>query len=214
MMSSIHPPGGSPSIKGYPRHVAHDTATPLTLSTVLSRRACVRDFAPTPIPAGTLEAALHLAQRAPSAGNLQAYRVVIVTDAAVRREMGIAANDQPWIASAPAILVFLADPPASAVKYGARGASLYAVQDATILAAYTALALEAAGVSSCWVGAFDEVEVAALVGVGQRPGDPLPGEDGALVPVVVMPVGYPRGGGGHHRTPREPLASRVTMGAV
>lgn len=212
MMSSNHPRGGSPSIKGYPHHVTHDTALP-TLSSVLSRRACVRDFAPTPIPAGTLEAALHLAQRAPSAGNLQAYRVVIVADAAVRRELGIAANDQPWITSAPAILVFLADPPASAVKYGARGASLYSVQDATILAAYTALALDAAGLSSCWVGAFDEVEVAALVGVGQRPGAPLPGEDGALVPVVVMPVGYPRGGGGY-RTPREPLASRVTMGTV
>ena len=58
--------------------------------------------------------------------------------------------------------------------------ALYAVQDATIAAAYAQLAIVAAGMGSTWVGYFDENQVRAVL-------DLEPG----LVPIALMSLGYP-----------------------
>lgn len=54
-------------------------------------------------------------------------------------------TNRGFIAEAPVCLVFCADPARSAATFGERGARLYAVQDATIAAAYAQLAIVAAG---------------------------------------------------------------------
>lgn len=123
-----------------------------------------------------------MARLAPSAGNRQAYRVVIVREWSQRMALARAALHQMWIAHAPAVLVFLADGERSAQKYRERGRSLYAVQDATLAAAYAQLALEADGWSSCWVGAFREDAVASIVI------DDFTSST-TLRPVAIMPVG-------------------------
>jgi len=126
-----------------------------------------------------LEGILQAARRAPSAGNLQAYKVAVVRSPRLRRALGRAALDQDFLAQAPIVLVFLADPLASAVKYGGRGQTLYAIQDATIACAYAQLAACAQGLGSCWVGAFQEDEVRAALGLGQD-----------LRPIALLPLGY------------------------
>jgi nitroreductase len=111
-----------------------------------------------------------------------------------KRALADAALHQEWIANAPVVLVFLADEERSASKYHDRGRYLYAVQDATIAAAYTQLALEAAGLASCWVGAFYEDEVADIVGASLNNNNSNGEEEqqvqgGILRPVILMPVG-------------------------
>jgi hypothetical protein len=81
--------------------------------------------------------------------------------------------------AAPVVLVFLANPSGSAAKYGRRGETLYAVQDATIACAYAQLGARNAGLGSCWVGAFRERQVRAALGVGHE-----------LRPVALLPIGY------------------------
>jgi nitroreductase len=78
------------------------------------------------------------------------------------------------------VLCFLADERRSEAKYHERGARLFSIQDATIAAAYAQLAATAEGLASCWVGAFDEGRVAAILGAPAR-----------LRPVALMPIGYP-----------------------
>lgn len=145
---------------------------------VIQRRVSIREWSATPVPLDVVQAALDAARLAPSAGNLQAYRVAVVRNAGARRALGEAAG-QDFVGDAPVVLVWLADPPASAAKYGKRGTALYAVQDATIAAVYAQLALEAVGLASCWVGAFDEAAVLEAVAPGQR-----------LRPIALMPCGY------------------------
>jgi nitroreductase len=133
-----------------------------------------------PVEAEKLHAVLEAACAAPSAGDLQAYCIVVVRSQAERDALRRAANDQPFISEAPVCLAFCADPRRSAVRFGDRGAHLYALQDATIATAYAQLAIVAAGLGSTWVGYFDEVEVARLLEL----------EEG-IAPVALLSVGYP-----------------------
>lgn len=145
---------------------------------LIRARRSVRAFEDRPVEAEKLNAILEAANLAPSAGNLQAYEIYKVTSARVRAALARAA-DQPFVAQAHVVLVFFANPGRSARKYGARGRNLYALQDATIAAAYAQLAITDLGLASVWVGAFNDAAVTAAVGA---PGD--------WVPVAILPIGY------------------------
>jgi nitroreductase len=146
---------------------------------LIEKRHSIRAFQAQEVGDARLEQILQAARRAPSAGNLQAYKVAVVRAPSLRRRLARAALSQEFVAQAPVVLVFLADPGASAVKYGRRGEALYAVQDATIACAYAQLAACDAGLGSCWVGAFREREVRSALGIGQD-----------LLPVALLPLGH------------------------
>ncbi|GAB6040492.1 nitroreductase family protein [Endothiovibrio diazotrophicus] len=132
-----------------------------------------------PVEAEKLHAVLEAACAAPSAGDLQAYRIIVVTRDEERQRLARVAGDQPFLSQAPVTLVFCTDAARSGERYGERGEKLYAVQDATIAAAYAQLAVVAAGMASTWVGYFDNAEVAELLEL--EPG---------LEPVAMLAVGY------------------------
>jgi nitroreductase len=145
----------------------------------LRERRSVRAFKRQPVEAEKLEQIFEAINRAPSAGNLQAYEVYLVRDGLRRAALVKAAGDQDFLAQAPAVLAFCAHGARAESRYGKRGTDLYALQDATIACTYAMLAATALGLSSVWVGAFDEQAVAQTVGVpvGQRP-------------LVLLPIGY------------------------
>ncbi|MDQ7843553.1 MAG: nitroreductase family protein [Armatimonadota bacterium] len=143
-------------------------------------RHSIRAFADRPVASKTLQAILDAANRAPSAGNLQAYEIYVVTHLTTREALARAALDQMFVAQAPVVLVFCAHPTRSARRYGERGRTLYCLQDATIACAYAQLAATALGLATVWVGAFDEEAVRRALGA--PPG---------LRPVAILPVGFP-----------------------
>ena len=106
-----------------------------------------------------MERILEAARQAPSAGNLQAYTVIVVRNPALRARLDAVTGGQGPVAQAPVVLVFCADPKRSAVRYGARGEQLFCIQDATIACAYAQLAATALGLGSVWIGAVHEPEV-------------------------------------------------------
>jgi nitroreductase len=134
---------------------------------VIRDRQSVRKFQPTDVPAEQLATVLEAMNRAPSAGNLQAYEVVVVRSKERRDLLAKVAHDQVYVAEAPVVLVFLHDPAKSATSYAARG-DLYACQDATIAAAYAQLAAHALGLATLWVGSFEDEAVCKIVNA--RPG--------------------------------------------
>lgn len=146
---------------------------------VIETRRSMRKYAETPVEEEKLQRILAAINRAPSAGNLQAFAVYIVRNLEQRKALVKAAWEQEFLAEAPFVLVFCAEPARSAVKYGERGATLYAIQDATIACTFAMLAAKALGLDTVWVGAFDEAAVSSLL---RLPPD--------LRPVVLLPVGY------------------------
>jgi nitroreductase len=133
-----------------------------------------------PVEAEKLHAILEMACAAPSAGDLQSYRIYVIQDPLKRELLNAAAMNQPFIAAAPVSLLFCSDPQRAAGKYGTRGEHLYALQDATIAATYAQLAVVAAGLGSTWVGQFDEAKLKTSLLL--EPG---------LEPVAILCVGYP-----------------------
>lgn len=127
-----------------------------------------------------LYAILEMACAAPSAGDLQSYRIIVVRDLADRQILAQASHQQTFVAEAPVCLVFCADPARSASTFGERGAKLYALQDTTIAAAYAQLAIVAAGMGSTWIGYFEEDQVREVLRL--EPG---------LVPLALLSLGYP-----------------------
>jgi nitroreductase len=145
----------------------------------VKQRHSTRSFTEQPVEADKLEKILEAADAAPSAGNLQAYEIYAVKAAKARRALAAAARGQDYVAAAPVVLVFCVHP-ARAEKYGDRGRNLYSVQDATIACTYAMLASTALGLSTVWVGAFDEEVVWKAIGAPE-----------GITPVAMLPIGYP-----------------------
>lgn len=163
---------------------------------VIDRRRSVRVFADDPIDDRLLRRILEAANEAPSAGNLQAYEIYVVTDQAKRRRLADAALAQDFLATAPIVLVFCANPLRNRTRYGERGRDLYAAQDATIACAFAMLAATALGLATVWVGAFGEDDVRRILGASRHER-----------PIAMLPVGAP--GEAPARPPRRSLDDLV-----
>jgi len=153
------------------------------LDTVLEnikQRVSIRRFRPDPVPEAVLARLIEAARWAPSAGNLQPWHFYVVTAPDRRRCLAQAALNQDFVAAAPVCIVVCAEPERSAAHYRERGRSLYCLQDTAAATQNILLAATAAGLGSCWVGAFDEKRVAACLDMPR-----------GRVPVALVPLGYP-----------------------
>jgi len=117
----------------------------------LAARSSVRNFRDEPVPEEDIMYILDCASTAPSAGNLEAWDVVLVDDRGIREELSDAAYSQEHVRDAPNLLVVCANYIRSMSRYGERGI-LYALQDATIACTYMMLAAHARRLHTCWVG--------------------------------------------------------------
>jgi nitroreductase len=146
---------------------------------LFEKRKSVRKFREKTIDKTVFKKLIESINSAPSAGNLQAYEIVAVKEKATKEKLAEAAWGQEFIAQAPLVLVFFANPARSSRKYGERGANLYCIQDATIAAVYAQLAAAALGLASVWVGAFEEEDVKKILKAPEQ-----------LRPVAIIPIGY------------------------
>jgi nitroreductase len=156
-------------------------------------RHSVRAFQKKPVEEEKIRRIIEAMNLAPSAGDLQAYEVIVVKDPMLKDKLAKTALGQSFLSEAPVCFVFVAYPERSSKKYGRRGSELYCIQDASIVTTYAMLAATALGLSATWVGAFDEEAVARAVGAtkGKRP-------------VAILPIGY--AAESPESTPRRPVS--------
>ncbi len=122
---------------------------------LIDTRHSIRAYKDKALPDDTVDKILSAANKAPSAKNLQSYRIFVVQKKEDKKKLMTAAHDQDFIERASVVLIFCADLN-SAKDAGIRGIELYSIQDATIACTYSQLAAHALGLSSVWVGSFDE----------------------------------------------------------
>jgi len=146
---------------------------------VIKNRKSIRRFLAKEVEEEKLQKILEIANRAPSAGNLQAYKIYLLKDKNIQEELTKVAGGQGSIAQASVSLVFCAAPTISLARYGARGETLYAVQDATIACCFAWLAAVDQGLSAVWIGPFDEEKVKEILNIEKD-----------LRPVAILPIGY------------------------
>ena len=147
---------------------------------IVQTRRSVRLYTDQPVPGESVQRILEIANRAPSAGNLQAYEIYCVQQQEHRIALANAAHGQEFLSQAALVLVFCTHAQRSEGRYGRRGASLYTVQDATIACTFAMLAATSLGLGTVWVGAFDEDAVREAISA--PPG---------VLPIALLPIGFP-----------------------
>lgn len=145
----------------------------------IEERRSIREFEETPVPDATIGRLIESASLAPSAGNLEPWKFVVVKREDLRHALASAAYGQNFIEDAPVCIVVCAEPQRSAARYGERGANLYCIQDSAAAVQNILLTATAYGLGSCWVGAFDEARVRDILGL-----------DPKFMPVAIIPIGY------------------------
>ncbi|GKT18408.1 hypothetical protein ADUPG1_011304 [Aduncisulcus paluster] len=117
------------------------------------------------------------ANSAPSAGNLQAYKCLVIHKK--ERIKRLAHYCQAFVRDADFVLMFFSDSASSSRKYRHHGA-LFATQDATIAATYAQLVGEEYGLGSCWIGIFNDA-ITSTFSIGD------------LSPIALIPFGIKEG---------------------
>jgi len=133
-------------------------------------RRSIRKFRPKPIPDEKLEIIREAGRLAPSAGNRQPWRFVVVKDPERKKNLAKAADNQMFIANAGVIIVALGDPEASPRWFK---------QDPMIAVEHMILAATALGYGSCWIGAFNEDRVKRILKIPEE-----------LAVIALLPIGF------------------------
>ena len=147
---------------------------------VLRKRRSVRKYLAKPVEEEKIKTILEHAILCESAGNLQSYEIFVVKNERIKQALARAAFEQAFVARAPVVFVVCANQERAASYYGRRGYELYAINDASIVAAHIELAACALGLATCWVGAFDEERVRKILNLPE-----------GIKPVAIIPCGYP-----------------------
>ena len=150
----------------------------MDIITAIKNRRSVRAYDQRTIPDNTCQLLLSALRYAPSACNLQPWHFIIVKDENLRRDLAQACNSQTWMAQAPLIIAACGDPEKAYKVMGGQHNSLDT--DLAIALDHLSLAAVEQGLGTCWIGAFDEQKVKALLSV-------VPD----IRVVTLMTVGYP-----------------------
>jgi len=137
---------------------------------VIRNRVSLRKYDNRPISKEDMDIIIESAMRAPTAGNMMLYSIIEVKDQETKNTLSKTCDNQPFIANAPVVLIFLADMQRWFDFYGYSGVAEYcrenhleyrgpeesdlllASNDAIIAAQNTVIAAESLGIGSCYIG--------------------------------------------------------------
>jgi nitroreductase len=141
----------------------------------IKTRRSVRKYKPQPIPEDHLKQILTAAQLAPSAGNKQPWRFVVVKDPETKKKLSVIARNQTWISDAGVVVAALAMDKKSPEVY-----ERWAERDVMTAVEHMVLSAWELGYGACWIGAFEEDQVKELLKVPKE-----------MTVIVLLPIGVP-----------------------
>jgi nitroreductase len=138
---------------------------------VIRARRSIRKYRSEPIPDEKLKLILEAARLAPSAGNRQPWRFIIVQNVYRKKTLVEVADEQAFLKDAAAIVVAVSNPEMS---------KRWHEKDTMIAVEHMVLAATALGYGTCWIGAFDEDGVKRLLKIPEK-----------MKVVALLPIGIP-----------------------
>ena len=131
----------------------------------LHDRKSVRVYEDRPVEAEVKQAILEAAIQAPSAGNMALYTILDITDPVIKQKLSVSCDNQPFIATAPMVLIFCADyrrwydvfcEHVEEVRKPDMGDLFLAEADTLIAAQNAVVAAHSLGLGSCYIGDITE----------------------------------------------------------
>lgn len=144
----------------------------------IEQRSTVRSFTREAVPEATIGRLVEAALRAPSAGNIQPWQLIVVFKEEIKGTLAGACEREGFIADAAVNIVVCLEKGKSQKEFGQRGEA-YQYQDIGAAIENMLLAAAGYGLGTCWVAAFDEDKVSQVLQLG-----------GDLRPVAILAVGH------------------------
>ena len=138
----------------------------------IQKRRSVRSYEPMSVPIEKLKKVLEAARLAPSAGNVQPWRFIVVLDSYKRRKIAKGCRYGGFLEESPVVIVGCGDQKASPRWYAG---------DACIAMENLVLAATGEGLGTCWIGVFNEKEIREMLKIPNH-----------LKVVALLALGYPR----------------------
>ena len=136
----------------------------------IEKRKSIRAYVSKPVAKEVLVKLLEAARIAPSAGNIQPWHFIVVTNAEKRKELSKGAFAK-FLNDAPAVIVACGDTKASSEWYAV---------DTSLALENIALAATGEGLGTCFVGSFKEETIKGALNIPQN-----------LSVIAMLAVGYP-----------------------
>jgi len=125
---------------------------------IRSRRS-IRKYQDKQVPWDNIVTIMQAGKYAPSAGNLQNWKYIVIKSDAKRAAIAKACLEQEWMETAPIFIAVVSQPEKAERYYGTRGGRLYSIQGCAASIQNMMLTAHNLGLGSCWIGAFDEDEI-------------------------------------------------------
>ena len=135
---------------------------------IMSTRRSTRKFNKTKVEDWKIDKILAAADTAPTAGNFQGFEIFYIKNQKTKEALVEASNKQPYV-NAPVVLVFCMDPSRIKLNFPPNILEKFSLQDATLAASYSQFAASGVGLSTIWIGMFDEEKVKSILGTNLRP---------------------------------------------
>jgi len=138
----------------------------------IQKRRSIRAYEPTPIPKEKLEKILEAARLAPSAGNIQPWHFIVVTDSEKRKMLARGGRYARFLKQSPVVIVGCGDQKASPNWF---------VVDTAIAMQNMVLTATNEGLGTCWIGSFNEHHVIGMLNIPEN-----------FKVVALLAIGYSR----------------------
>lgn len=152
----------------------------MDLFSAIKTRKSVRKYLDKKVPNDMIGAIIEAGTMAPSSGNKQNWKFIIVKDSNTKEEVAKHCKEQYWMTRAAAYIVVCSDDSLIEKFYGERGVNRYSVQNCAAAIQNMLLAANDLGLGACWIGAFDEEEVCNDLDIS-----------GGAKPQAIITIGFP-----------------------
>ncbi|PIN86389.1 hypothetical protein COV19_04885 [Candidatus Woesearchaeota archaeon CG10_big_fil_rev_8_21_14_0_10_44_13] len=147
---------------------------------IIKKRRSIRRYLDVPVEWDKIVQLLEAGRYAPSSGNIQEWKFVVVSDKTIKRKVAEACLKQYWVEAAPAIIVICSMVEKQEQFYGERGRNVYTYINCAAAAENMLITATELGLGSCLVGAFDESMMCEALNIPTR-----------ARPILVLTFGYP-----------------------
>jgi len=154
-----------------------ETGVEMELKEAIINRKSIREYEDKAIPEEKLLRVLEAARLAPSGGNRQEWKFIVVRDIQRRQKVAQAAEGQTFIGQAPVVIAAVATQPTPIMICGVPA---YAV-DLSIAVDHITLAAVDEGLGTCWIGAFSQDATRKILNVPSK-----------YKIVALLPLGFPK----------------------
>ncbi len=145
---------------------------------IITHRRSIRSYNSQEVEPEKIEYLLDAFRKAPSAKNLQPWKLIIVKEKNKKIDLSIACNNQSFIAEAPLIVAY-AQTKKNHIAHMGGYMNSFPI-DIAIALEHLMLAATEMGFGTCWIGAFKENLVKGILGVPEN-----------IRVVALTPIGYP-----------------------